>query len=308
MPGIEVDVIDNSAPIPMNKITDHMRVEVYQALKAIVVQNKYDVVVSHSYNSGFVFSFLRSMLHRNTPRHYVIDVGSLNGGDESAWQIEVIRYALKSVDGLIYHSKVCEEFYSRHFPTRRRRFVPFGIDTDFFAPLASVPTDDYALSIGYAKRDYTTLIRAWRNISFPLKIVGVSRRWIQKNGNVEFLPRVPILELRRLMHNARFVILPIDNVKHSTGQTTLLQCMSMGKPVIATRAHGIIDYCSHGSDCLLVKNADLDDYVDKIMLLMEDTDIARRISSNARKTTAEKFNEKQMAESIYRLFVEWGDS
>lgn len=308
MPDIKVDVIDNSAPFPFGCLSRSLRVEILQALRAIVVQNEYDIVLSHSYNSGFVFSFLRSLLKRKTPRHYVIDVGSLNGGVEDSLQIKLIKFALQSVTGVIYHSRICEEFYSRHFHDLKRVLVHFGVDTDFFAPLDSEPTMDYALSIGYAKRDYATLIRAWREVDFPLKIVGMSKRKPWKHDNVEYCPRVSIKELKELIHNAGFVILPIENVRHSTGQTTLLQCMSMCKPVIVTRAFGILDYVTEDYDCMIVENNDERDIIEKIRFLMNDSCFARMISINARKTAVEKFNERRMAMDIHGFLVSTNDS
>ena len=298
MPDMDMKVIDNSAPFPLNVVRDIIKIELCQPLKAFVAQSEYDVLISHSYNSGFVLSLLRSLALRKRPPHIVIDVGSLNGGRSNPLQIALLRFALRSVAGLIYHSSVNEEFYAKHFQNVKRVFVPYGTDVEFFKPLESVPSGDYALSIGYAKRDYQTLIEAWRKIDFPLKIVGRTDVDIRGLGNVEVIPKVSISRLREYIHGSRFVVLPIGRDRYSVGQMTLTQCMSMSRAVIVAAVPGVADYAQHGVNCLLFRSGDAEDLVEKVNVLMRDPDTLRAISLRARKDVIERFSEGRMAKEI----------
>lgn len=298
MDGWEVTVIDNRAPLPFRLISRFAKVEIFQALKAIVRQSDFDVVISHSLGSGFVFALLRSVFSKNEPVHIVIDVGCLNGGKENGLQLRLIQLALRAVSGLIYHSTVNEGFYQKHFPAVRRVFVLFGADTDLFNPSGEEPKGNYALSIGYTFRDYDDLLRAWSKIDIPLRIVGsaaVDRRGLR---NVELIPRIPIDKLDGHIKDARFIILPIKNVRYSVGQMTLTQCMAMQKPIIVSRSHGVSDYCEDGINCLTYECGNDSETVMKVNSLISDPDMARDIARKARSDVLSKYNEKAMAKRI----------
>jgi glycosyltransferase involved in cell wall biosynthesis len=298
LPGADVKVVDNSAPFLLRAISDRMKIELFQPFVAFLAQSQYDVLISHSYNSGLVLSLLRSLSRRKTPPHVVIDIGCLNGGRNKPLQLALIRFALRSVAGLVYHSSINEDFYGKHFPNVRRKFVPYGTDHAFFKPLESRPSDDYVLSIGYAKRDYRTLIEAWKDIDFPLKIVGTTAVDTAGLRNVELVPRVTISKLRDLIHNSRFVVLPILGDAYAVGQMTLSQCMSMGKTVVVADVPGISDYADDGVNCVKVRSGDANDYASKIKLLLGDPTTVGMLSANARRDVIERFSEEKMAKGI----------
>ena len=294
-PSIEAQVLDDWAPKPM-AITERISgIRVCQALRAVKDQGRHDVVLSHSYNSGFVFSMIRSLRHERNPPHFVIDIGCLNGGRSNHAQIALIRKSLESVAGIIYHSSINEEFYSCHFPELRRQFVPFGVDTEFFNSMKKEPRADYVLSVGSRFRDYRTLLKAWEGVEFPLKIVGAKITDSVANKRIEGIAEVSIERLRSLIHNARFVILPIQARPYSVGQMTLLQCMAMRKPVIVTNVPGVRDYTRNGENCLTIGEGSTEDARGAALSLLEDESLSRRIGEEARRDVVERFNEKTMA-------------
>ena len=294
----DVEVIDNGSPFPFRYLTRVIKIEIFQAFRALVRQDEFDVVISHSFISGFLFALIRSLFSKKRPLHFVIDVGSLNGGKESGLQIWLLRRALPSVTGLIYHSSINEEFYSKHFPGIRRKFVPFGTDPDLWRPAKAEAMRPFALSIGYTFRDYETLIRAWSRIDIPLKIVGTESLDNLGLMNVELNPEMAVTSLQELIGEARFIVLPIANVRYSTGQMTLTQCMSMQKSIIVSRSYGVADYTEDGVNCLTYECGNDSEIVAKVEMISEDPELARRIASKARIDVLTKFNEKEMARAI----------
>lgn len=299
--GVEPEVIDNWSPSILRAAARISGFEVMQGLRAFIRQFDYDAVISHSYNSGFALSMLRSMFRVQKPPHYVIDVGSLNGGVENPLQIALIRFSLRSVAGLIYHSMINEAFYLKHFEGTRRAFISFGSDPECLRPSHARPEKEYALSIGYAFRDYDTLIRAWSEIDFPLKIAGISGLDLKGTRKVSLLGMLPPPELYKHVNEASFVVLPISNVKYSIGQMTLLQCMAMEKAVIVSRSYGVLDYCRDGENCLMYECGDDRDLAEKVHTVMNNPDMARAISARARSDVVTLFNEKKMAERIFEF-------
>ena len=303
IPDMKVDVLDNRAPFPFGVVSKKSKVELFQALRALLVHGEYDLVISHSYNSGFVFSFLRSLLGISQPMHIVVDVGSLNGGKEEPFQIFLIKFALESVSGLVCHSRINQEFYAKHFPSTANAFVYFGTDPEFFSSPRNAANGDYALSVGITSRDTKTLLRAWERIDFPLKIVGSTRRRRTLSRGIEALPQVSIVELMEIIGNAGVVVLPLMNNRYSVGQMTLTQSMALRKPIVVADVHGVRDYVMSGENCITYRCGDSEDLAEKVNLVLNDKELAERISRNARRDIVQRFNERAMAEGIMQ-FVE----
>jgi glycosyltransferase involved in cell wall biosynthesis len=304
VPDVEVHILDNWAPVLFSGTSRRLHIELFQTLRALLNQEDFDALVSHSYNSGFALSALRSVRGTAKPPHFVIDVGCLNGNRPSSPSIPIIRKSLSSVSGLIYHSSVNERLYSLCFPDVNRRFVSFGTDTDFFSPLDAEPQNDFALSIGDVYRDHTTLMRAWKHIDFPLVVVGSRRINTMGLANVKVVPRMPVNELNALIHNSRFVVLPIEAKPYSIGQMTMLQCMSMRRPVIVSDVPGISDYVRDGENCLTTRDGSEKDIIQAARRLLDDEGFAEGIATRAREDVVQQFNERDMAYEVMSFLSE----
>lgn len=94
---------------------------------------------------------------------------------------------------------------------------------------------------------------------------------------VEFAGRVPPARIYRYLRQAKILILPslyegLPNV--------ILEAMSMGVPVIATRVGGIPDLVKDGETGLLVEPGRVDELATSIKKLVEDDDLRRKVSKN----------------------------
>lgn len=301
MKDVHVEVLDNREPWYLGWLSRIVKIQLSQAFKAFRRRHEFEVIVSHSFSSAFVLSFLRSLVRDRDPRHYIIDIGSLNGGKERRFQIAIIRFALKSVSGLIYHSTVNETFYERYFPKTRRKFIPFGTEIRPKDSNQTVPLGDFALSIGYAFRDYDTLVRSWNGIDIPLKIVGTTSLDIAGRENIQQIEKLTLPVLEEYIRSASLVILPITDVRYSVGQMTLTQCMALGKAIIASRSNGIRDYCIDQKNCLMYECGDEASLRAKVEFLLAHPDFARKLGQAALEEVATRFNEKAMADAIFEF-------
>ena len=304
---IHVDVIDFSR-LPFLHYLEKNKLKFYilQILKAIPISKNYDLIISHSAQSAIFLSFLRRIVNKRRPPHIVIDPGCFNGARDSKFETSLIRYASKSINGLIYHSTIQEKYYKKHLPFLKRKFIPFGVDTDFFKPMDNTTEENYVVSVGYMKRDYATLLNVWSQISTKtrLRIVGIKNKssYIKNYAvptNVELYDRVSINKLKLLIAEAKFVVLPLPYYKYSYGQMTLLQSMAMAKAVIVTKTPSTKDYIINGKDVLFVEPYNIGDMRDKIECLLDNPLLVKSLSKQARKTVEQKFNEKIMAQKIY---------
>ncbi len=127
------------------------------------------------------------------------------------------------------------------------RFVPYQVDTDFWNTDSAPPHGDCPtlLAVGAEHRDYATLIEAVRDMPVRVRIAAGSH-WARNRAgigstpeNVEFLTEpLPFRELRAAYEAATAVVVPLEDVPNQSGVTTILEAMSMGRPVITSATAG----------------------------------------------------------------------
>ena len=83
----------------------------------------------------------------------------------------------------------------------------------------------------------------------------------------------------------------------------LLEAMSMGKPIIATRVGGIPEAIEDGNDGLLVE-PDIDEIAEKIVYLLQNKNKAEEIGRSAKRTAEEKFTWKAAVDKILKVYTE----
>ena len=226
----EIDVIDISSFSWLEKFEkEKIRFYILQSLKAIPKLNKYDLIVSHGMQSGVVISLWRRFF-KTKSKHIVFDIGSFASASESGFALKLMRFASKSIDGLIYHTSSQIEYYKKYFPwlVNKSKFIRYGADFNFFGQnMSSVSNanDKYMICVGYNKRDWETLAAAYKslNIKTKLKLVGRINSQYENIDGIEQMPFVPIKNLICMIKDAEYSVLPLENMNYSFGQMTLLQ-------------------------------------------------------------------------------------
>lgn len=308
-PEYEVDVIDYTKVIPFFAFERKLlKLYILQAIRGFVKMKNFDLIISHGAQSGLALSFLRRILGKNVPPHFIIDIGCFNGGRENLLELLPVKYSVRSLAGVIYHASIQENYYQKNLPFLKRKFVPFGVDIDFFAPM-NLRSENYIISIGYAKRDYETLLEAWAEIESHkpmLKIIGVKKLDNIKHlpSQVELINQVPVHEYRNLIGRSQFVVLPLPYFKYAYGQMTLLQSMAMGKAVIVTKTPSTVDYVCDKQDALFVEPGETQDIKSKIEMLLHNHSLADSLGKKAHLKIINNFTEKIMAQKIYKFVVE----
>jgi glycosyltransferase involved in cell wall biosynthesis len=307
--NVRVDVLDFCKLPLVNHIERWwLKFYVIQTLKAWPKLKRYDLIISHGAQSGVLLAFLRSLLGKKMPPHIIIDVGCFNGGRNRKLELLPLRCAIKSVAGVVSHNSFQKDYYRRNLPglAERNFFVPFGADSEFFKPL-DLKTNNYIVSVGYVKRDWDTLLKAFEGLEndVTLKIIGVPEKKKlnippEIQNRVECLPYTPILKLKEEIAKARFMVIPLPYVRYSLGQTTLLQAMSMQKAVIVTDVPAIADYVKDGETAHLFQAGDWKNLKEKMQMLLEDSKLTQRVARKAREAITNEFNEKNLALNLYQ--------
>jgi glycosyltransferase involved in cell wall biosynthesis len=302
-----VDIIDIRPQNVLHAVEKKIKFYLWQAVLAIKKDHKYDVVISHGAQSGLFYSLLNIFRKKkNRPLHIIIDVGGLNGGRTNKIETTLVKIALKSHPAIIYHSSIQKDLYETIYKgiIRQTAFIRFGVNIKDFCPL-NQSADNYVLSFGKGKRDYPTLLKAWKRLDtdMQLYIIGDETVRTETEKQIVSLPATDVLTLKQYIAKSIFVVVPLPFYKCSYGQMTVLHSMAMGKPVIVTKTPSTVDYIEDGKGAFFVNPYDDIDLKNKIQYLLQHQKDLETIGMEARLHIQNELNEEKMADDMYKTIL-----
>ena len=113
------------------------------------------------------------------------------------------------------------------------------------------------------------------------------------------------VDIRDMVRDCRFVVLPIRQTTQPSGQSACLQAMACGKTVILSDIRGIWDRTAmkHGETCVLVPSGDPEGLRQAVERLLASADLARRIGDNARRMIQTRLHVGIMADAMMRVLA-----
>ena len=256
-----------------------------QAFRLLRLRRKFDAVVTMGPRPSLAYGLLCALL-RGPPKQILTEVFlDAPRPNSVAWRLKtaLFRFVARRALGILTNSSGEVGLIARRFglPEERLRFVP--MHTTLAEPRAVAENDGSVLSIGRTLRDLDALVAAARRVAAPFVVVaGAADRLPEPlPANVRVLRDVPLAESHALMRRAAVVAIPLLPAERSTGQVVLFEAMALGKPVVATRAVGTVDYVRDGENGLLVEPGDAAALADAIARLLRNPDLARRLAAAA---------------------------
>ncbi|ONI73143.1 hypothetical protein ALI144C_45205 [Actinosynnema sp. ALI-1.44] len=168
-------------------------------------------------------------------------------------------------------------------PDRKLRFVPFGIDADWFRPVdgpAEGTVDrDLVASVGDdAHRDHDTLIKAVADVRRRrpgTRLELATQLDVDLPGDLGVLHREHLGRRRRQFYGAANVVAVATKPNiHGSGMSVILEAMACGRPYVVTASAGLDGYLKHGHDGLVVPPGDVDMFASAVNALMADPERA----------------------------------
>jgi hypothetical protein len=228
---------------------------------------------------------------------WTFNVGALRGGISRS----LSRYAFASVDRFIVHSSAEIEPYRAWLgvPGDQLQFVPLQRP---LRPVEFMEEADrpFVLAMGSAHRDYATFARAVAVAGYRAVVVAAPHalRGVDFPPQVEVRPGLGVQECNDLVQKARVVVVPVANDTTASGQVALLTAMMYGRPVIATRCAGTVDYVREGVDGLLVDRGDAADMAACLKLLWDAPERRLALGANAREGIQRHHSDRAIAGAL----------
>lgn len=108
--------------------------------------------------------------------------------------------------------------------------------------------------------------------------------------------------IQDLLPAADVVVVP--SVRNDSCPRIVIEAMAGGKPVIGTDVGGIPELITDGGNGFLVQPRSSSQIAERIVKILSDDDLRKRMGDNARRTAIERFSLPEQARSVERLLLE----
>ncbi len=187
------------------------------------------------------------------------------------------------------------------------RVKPHFVNLDLDHP-AKGPRDLGALYVGrlVKEKGVTTLLEAWRGLTVPLRIVGSGplADAVRAEGNpwVEYCGQLDRRDIPALMRRSRFLIVPSEWFE--TFGLVIIEAMSAGLPVIASRLGAMGELVSHETNGLLFTAGNVDELRARVTWAWENPEAMRAMGADGRARAGRLYSPSANHDALLSIYSE----
>jgi len=253
---------------------------------------------------------------------YTIDVLDVPKKSLKAKMLIFIQHFLvKHSDKVVAPTKFIKRYaVSLGVPEEKIVLIPNGVDTKTFKPMKSCireklcsHMDHFKICVYCGRLDNwagakiiedLSRIAKGRNLNVKFLLAGDGAAKPSLEDNIIFLGKVEYENIPFILAGADVVLVPFPNneVSHAASPLKLFEAMAMQKPVVASKVCGINEVISDGENGLLASPDDVNEWVEKLELILKSKKLCAKIAKNARKT-AERFDWRLIANKFENVLV-----
>lgn len=198
------------------------------------------------------------------------------------------------------------KFVEAGFPDQKIMVKPnFVADPKMGGSQSPITTRKGALFVGRlsAEKGLRTLIQAWENIDYPLKIAGtgpLARGLNCVPQHVQMLGQVDSETVRELMGRSAFLVMPSE--WYEGFPMVLVEAFAHGLPVIASGLGSIAEIVDNKTNGLHFTVGDSKDLADKVRWLIRNPAVCRQMQNNARRSYLDKYTPERNYEQLLTIY------
>ncbi len=272
------------------------------ALVASRLARRADCVVSVFEDAGLAYARLSAMSRMGgAPAHVMVCCWMAeNCLTMSGRQLRSVRRSMAGVGRVVVFSanQVPILVDRLEVPAERIAPVPFGVDTSYYDParVDAPPGGGGVVAVGSdSGRDYSTLFEAARISGVPMTVACRPRNI----AHLTVPAQVRIVsaygaQYRRLLHAADVVVTPTVAPAYPSGQSVVLEAMSMGRATLTTDSPAMREYVDDGRDGLLMPVGDAEAVAERLRGLMADASLRESLGRQGATLVRENFDASRM--------------
>ncbi|HET9905945.1 MAG TPA: glycosyltransferase family 4 protein [Anaerolineales bacterium] len=284
----------------------------FQALRK-TRQTHYDLVVAWEGKNGFPYALIRSLVGQNHPPLIIL---AFNIRGVISHFRSLARFGLRSVSRVVVFTPGEVEQYQQllALPPNKISYAPHG----WYDPMSwydpesvnksesAARAGKFILASGRSYRDYGTLASAVEGTDVNVKVSGraFNLAGIDLPINMEATGWLAEREFQDYLYSSSFYVVPLQPITFAGGDSSVLQAMSFGRAVVATRAPSTETYVEHGQTGLLVEPGDIQGMREAILQLWQNPDEAARMGREARLRFEENHTIDKLAQRVYDVALE----
>lgn len=319
--GYQVDFVRSDDQTWINKFGNKLRLNfLQQQIDTLKVAKDYDLVFLPYVDFSFFLSICKLL---NIFQKPIVGLAHRPYYQERKNPIKrtyynLVRYVyFKGLDSILFYSKpILDKSNLGKVKGNCKYIENYGIDFDFIDSYAksqtSPPQNNYIFSTGGSQRDYDTLITAFHELDFDLKITTVGGD-LSTHMSCELSPNVHIDNslsfglgspglIRKEYYNALAVAVPlkkVDDYKFGTwGITVILEGMAMGKPVLSTYNDAYPFDIEKEKVGFYVDYGDVKGWRDAVKYLIDNPGEVFEMGERARYLSKTKYNYAKFAQNV----------
>jgi glycosyltransferase involved in cell wall biosynthesis len=209
-------------------------------------------------------------------------------------------------DQVLLMSESQRPFVERDVPAERICTILHGVVGDYFKPSelrATRPGRFRLFLLGNTERDHEFAARVATKLpsnkfEWRIRTTAPEKSFYQEIESVNLLPRLSDGEMLSEYQQADVLAMPMLD---SAANNVILESMACGTPVMVNRVGGMPEYVSPESNFLMSNDRNVDEWVEKLLWLEKNRDVAERMRP-ATRAWAERFDWKIMAEQYREMY------
>jgi glycosyltransferase involved in cell wall biosynthesis len=263
----------------------------------VLFRHRRALAIISYYQSGVLLVLALRRLLGFKPKVAIIDIG-----DDVGWRVRarIVEYCIARADAVFTFASEQASYLRRKYGTANVHFLRQQVDTTFFSPGAE-EKGNYLLSVGGdVSRDYGTLQQAVFELGLPIVLrTNLVRVDPVRHPHIKVITeRQSDAQLRDLYRGARIVVLPLKDMLHPGGITTLLEAFACGNAVVVSNSRGVRDYLRDGENCLVVPSEDPAALRAAVERLLADSALRERLGRGARAYAQAELSQERHAERL----------
>ncbi len=197
------------------------------------------------------------------------------------------KLVLGSIDKIIVMGTNQIPFFEK-YSNAKIKFIPHGIDTNYFKLNNLINKKNQILIIGVSHRDHQRNIKIIENfnkynsnIVFKIVMPSSSAEIYKSCDNVELITQIiSDNELLNFYHESKAILLSLTDC---TASNTILEALSTGCPLVVNNVGAVLDYIPKDSNIPVFNNHEIEKEVIYLKKLLNDSSFAFEVGKKQRK-------------------------